>query len=124
MPRAARIRTQRSDSSATSAHPPRPPRHQPRRRRPLRAWRPAAADDTTTGAGAGGGTGTIKWAWQLPTTWDPVTSSAGSDVQMLALAYDALTALDDNGNAVGWLAESWTYDDDGTDGHLHPARRA
>ncbi|HCB06592.1 MAG TPA: ABC transporter substrate-binding protein [Nocardioides sp.] len=63
--------------------------------------------------GASGGTGTITWAWQLPTTWDPVTSSAGSDVQMLALTYDALTALDDEGNAVGWLAESWAYNDAG-----------
>src|SRR6478735_4327122 len=49
----------------------------------------------TAGAGAsssGGenGTGTIKWAWQMVTTWDPVTSSAGSDVHMLALAYSAL----------------------------------
>jgi len=66
-------------------------------------------------AGSGGGSGTITWAWQLPTTWDPVTSSAGSDVQMLALTYDALTALDSQGNAVGWLAESWKYNDDGTE---------
>ncbi|RLV50388.1 ABC transporter substrate-binding protein [Nocardioides mangrovicus] len=63
--------------------------------------------------GGGGGAGTITWAWQLPTTWDPVTSSAGSDVQMLALTYDALTALDDSGNAVGWLAEKWAYNDKG-----------
>ena len=58
--------------------------------------------------------GTIKWAWQLPTTWDPVTSSAGSDVQMLALAYDPITALDEQGNAIPWLAESWAYDEAGT----------
>lgn len=67
------------------------------------------------GGTSGGGTGTITWAWQLPTTWDPVTSSAGSDVQMLALTYDALTALDDSGNAVGWLAEGWKYDKTGTE---------
>ncbi|MCW2757366.1 MAG: putative transporter, substrate-binding protein, partial [Nocardioidaceae bacterium] len=65
---------------------------------------------TTPGAASG----SITWAWQLPTTWDPVTSSAGSDVQMLALTYDALTALDDSGNAVGWLAEKWAYNDKGT----------
>lgn len=58
--------------------------------------------------------GTLKWAWQLPTTWDPVTSSAGSDVQMLALAYDPITALDAQGNAVPWLAESWAYNRAGT----------
>lgn len=73
----------------------------------------ACGGASTAGSGAAGGT-TIKWAWQLPTTWDPVTSSAGSDVQMLALAYDPITALDDQGNAVPWLAESWTYDDAGT----------
>lgn len=75
----------------------------------------ACGGASTAGTGTGGsGTGTIKWAWQLPTTWDPVTSSAGSDVQMLALTYDAITALDDEGNAVPWLAESWAYDDAGT----------
>jgi peptide/nickel transport system substrate-binding protein len=76
-----------------------------------------ACGGTTTVGGIGGGgsrTGVITWAWQLPTTWDPMTSSAGSDVQMLALAYDALTALDEAGNAVGWLAEKWTYNADGT----------
>ncbi len=69
------------------------------------------------GANAGGGangTGTIKWAWQMVTTWDPVTSSAGSDVHMLALAYSALTKIDDNGNAKPNLVESWKYDDTGT----------
>jgi peptide/nickel transport system substrate-binding protein len=63
---------------------------------------------------APGSAGTIKWAWQLPTSWDPVTSSAGSDVQMHALVYDALTALDDTGNPVPYLAESWAYNDSGT----------
>jgi peptide/nickel transport system substrate-binding protein len=68
---------------------------------------------TGSGGGVAGGSGTISWAWQLPTTWDPVTSSAGSDVQMLALVYDALTALDEHGNAVGWLARSWKYNKQG-----------
>src|SRR5215213_1995558 len=75
----------------------------------------ACGGDAASQPGAAGGTGIVKWAWQLPTTWDPVTSSAGSDVQMLALTYDALTALDDSGNAVGWLAEGWTYNKDGTE---------
>jgi peptide/nickel transport system substrate-binding protein len=116
MPRAARIRTQRSDSSTSITLS---------RRGLLGIGLGAGAvfaldacgGGTSTPSGAGGasgGTGTITWAWQLPTTWDPVTSSAGSDVQMLALAYDALTALDDQGNAVGWLAESWKYNDDGS----------
>ena len=116
MPSPARIRTQRSDSSTPLALS---------RRGLLGIGLGAGAifaldacgGTTTTGAGgaagASGGSGTITWAWQLPTTWDPVTSSAGSDVQMLALTYDALTALDDNGNAVGWLAETWKYNDKG-----------
>ena len=66
-----------------------------------------------TGA-ASSGTGTIKWAWQMPTTWDPVTSSAGSDVHMLALAYSALTKLDASGNPQPHLATSWKYNSDGT----------
>jgi ABC-type transport system substrate-binding protein len=118
MPRAARIRTQRSDSSA--------PLSLSRRglfgigigAGALFALDACGGDSTSAsggGAAAGDGTGTITWAWQLPTTWDPVTSSAGSDVTMLALAYDALTALDDQGNAVGWLAESWKYNADGTE---------
>jgi peptide/nickel transport system substrate-binding protein len=74
----------------------------------------ACGGDTQASTGAGGGTGVVKWAWQLPTTWDPVTSSAGSDVQMLALTYDSLTHIDDQGNAVAHLAESWAYNDDGT----------
>jgi peptide/nickel transport system substrate-binding protein len=73
-----------------------------------------ACGGASTADSASGGSKTIKWAWQLPTTWDPVTSSAGSDVQMLALAYDPLTALDEQGNAVPWLAESWAYDEAGT----------
>ncbi|SDE07594.1 ABC transporter substrate-binding protein [Nocardioides lianchengensis] len=68
----------------------------------------------SSGSSGGSGTNTLTWAWQLPTTWDPVTSSAGSDVQMLALAYDPITALDEQGNAVPWLAESWAYDAAGT----------
>lgn len=73
-----------------------------------------ACGGSSSGGAGGAGGGTIKWAWQLPTTWDPVTSSAGSDVQMLALTYDPLTALDAQGNAQPWLAESWAYDEAGT----------
>ncbi|HEY9395223.1 MAG TPA: ABC transporter substrate-binding protein, partial [Nocardioides sp.] len=65
-----------------------------------------------TGASTSGGR--VTWAWQLPTTWDPVTSSAGSDVQMLALVYEAITGLDEKGNPVPWLAEKWTYNPQGT----------
>lgn len=83
------------------------------------AFLSACGGDTTSDAagssGSGGASGTLKWAWQLPTTWDPVTSSAGSDVQMLALTYVALTRLDDQGNAQPHLVESWQYNGNGTE---------
>ena len=72
----------------------------------------ACGGDAEGGSGGDGG-GTVKWAWQMPTTWDPVTSSAGSDVQMLALTYSALTFIDDQGNAQPNLVESWEYAKDG-----------
>ena len=75
----------------------------------------ACGGGSSSAGASAGGAGVITWAWQLPTTWDPVTSSAGSDVQMLALTYDAHTALDDSGNAVGWLAERWKYNAQGTE---------
>jgi ABC-type transport system substrate-binding protein len=71
-------------------------------------------DSSTPAASANGGAGIVKWAWQMPTTWDPVTSSAGSDVQMLALTYSSLTHIDDKGNAVPNLVDSWKYNNDGT----------
>ncbi|MCD4526868.1 ABC transporter substrate-binding protein [Nocardioides sp. cx-173] len=74
----------------------------------------ACGADASTPGGAGGGAGVVKWAWQLPTTWDPVTSSAGSDVQMLALTYSSLTHIDEQGNAIPHLAEKWEYNADGT----------
>ena len=72
----------------------------------------ACGGEAEGGSGGDGG-GTVKWAWQMPTTWDPVTSSAGSDVQMLALTYSALTFIDNQGNAQPNLVESWEYAKDG-----------
>lgn len=69
------------------------------------------ADGTATG-GAGGGT--IKWGWALPTSWDPVFSSAGWDVHELSLVYAGLTKLDEKGDAVPALATGWAYNADGT----------
>ncbi|MGJ6965799.1 ABC transporter substrate-binding protein [Streptosporangium sp. G11] len=65
----------------------------------------------TTGSGGEGGT--LKWGWTLPTTWDPVTSSAGNDVNALSLVYSAVTRLDDTGDAVPGLATAWKYADGG-----------
>ncbi|MGY0055727.1 ABC transporter substrate-binding protein [Streptomyces sp. LZ34] len=72
----------------------------------------ACGGQSTTGAA--GAAATLKWGWQLPTSWDPVTSTAGWDVHDLSLVYAALTKLDPKGDPVPALAGSWTYNDDGT----------
>lgn len=56
----------------------------------------------------------LTWGWALPTSWDPVTSTAGWDTHALALVYDGLTQLDKKGEVVPGLAESWEYSADGT----------
>lgn len=56
----------------------------------------------------------LTWGWALPTSWDPVTSTAGWDTHALALVYDGLTQLDPDGEVVPGLAESWEYSEDGT----------
>lgn len=56
----------------------------------------------------------LTWGWNLPTSWDPVTSTAGWDTHALALVYDGLTQLDTEGEVVPGLAESWEYSEDGT----------
>jgi peptide/nickel transport system substrate-binding protein len=58
---------------------------------------------------AAGTTGTVNWEWALPTSWDPVTSSAGWDVHVLGLVYASLTTLNPSGNVESGLATSWTY---------------
>ncbi len=70
-----------------------------------------SATPTTAGSAAGG---TVKWGWALPTSWDPVFSSAGWDVHDLSLVYAGLTKLDEKGDAVPALATGWTYTPDGT----------
>ncbi|MCA1220847.1 ABC transporter substrate-binding protein [Streptomyces sp. 8L] len=62
----------------------------------------------------GNASSTLKWGWALPSSWDPVTSSAGWDVHALSLVYAALTKLDEHGAPVPALASSWRYDTDGS----------
>lgn len=72
------------------------------------------------GANGGGasassaGTATLKWGFSLPTSWDPVTSSTGNDINTISLVYASLTQLDEKGDAKPGLAESWKYNADGT----------
>ncbi|MEW2517278.1 ABC transporter substrate-binding protein [Actinacidiphila alni] len=75
-----------------------------------------AACGSSKGASGGTGTGSsvLKWGWALPTSWDPVFSSAGWDVHTLSLVYAGLTKLDPHGAAVPALASAWKYNADGT----------
>ena len=68
---------------------------------------------SATSASASGASGTLNWEWQLPTSWDPVTSSAGWDMHALGLVYASLTTLDAAGDVEPGLAASWKYAADG-----------
>jgi len=57
--------------------------------------------------------GTLNWGWSTPTTWDPTTSSAGTDVTDLQLVYAALTKLTPGGVPIPGLALSWKYTEHG-----------
>jgi len=70
----------------------------------------SGSGSSASGAGA---SGTLNWEWQLPTSWDPVTSSAGWDMHVLGLVYASLTTLDAAGDVGPGLASSWTYAADG-----------
>ncbi|WP_297833794.1 ABC transporter substrate-binding protein [Pseudomonas sp.] len=57
---------------------------------------------------------TVKWAYSLPTSWDPVTSRTGADINTISLPYASLTRLDNAGAVQPSLAKSWVYNEDGT----------
>lgn len=75
----------------------------------------ASSGDAASAAGQGGVGGTLKWGWDLPTSWDPITSSAGWDVHVLSLVYAGLTQEDASGNAIPALASGWKYNAAGTE---------
>src|SRR5580692_8597629 len=68
-----------------------------------------AAGTADAAAGAPGASGTLNWEWELPTSWDPVTSSAGWDMHALGLVYASITTLDPAGSVEAGLATSWKY---------------
>jgi peptide/nickel transport system substrate-binding protein len=74
-----------------------------------------SASDAAAAAGQNGVGGTVKWGWDLPTSWDPITSSAGWDVHALSLVYAGLTQEDEAGNAIPALATGWQYNAAGTE---------
>src|SRR5580693_4508807 len=64
-------------------------------------------------AAASGASGTLNWEWGLPTSWDPVTSTAGWDMHVLGLVYASVTTLNAKGDVQPGLASSWKYAADG-----------
>lgn len=94
-----------------------------------RSWRPFAAAAlavtliagmSACASGEGGGPASddddsvLRWSLGLPTSWDPVTSRTGFDINTISLPYASLTQLDEDGNVQPSLAESWVYDETGT----------
>ena len=61
------------------------------------------------GVPAPGKGGKVVWASFLPSTWDPITSTAGTDVTALSLVYSGLTKMDTKGRPVPDLASAWTW---------------
>jgi peptide/nickel transport system substrate-binding protein len=73
----------------------------------------AATNPAAPGSSTAGASGTLNWEWALPTSWDPVTSTAGWDVHVLGLVYASITTLTPSGNVAPGLATSWKYAPDG-----------
>jgi peptide/nickel transport system substrate-binding protein len=73
----------------------------------------SAAAGAAAATSASGASGTLNWEWELPTSWDPVTSSAGWDMHALGLVYASITTLDPAGSVEAGLASSWKYAADG-----------
>ena len=69
----------------------------------------STAAGAAAAASAAGASGTLNWEWELPTSWDPVTSSAGWDMHALGLVYASITTLDPKGTVEAGLASSWKY---------------
>jgi peptide/nickel transport system substrate-binding protein len=59
------------------------------------------------------GTRRVRWAFFMPTSWDPVTSRTGADINTVSLAYASLTRLNKAGEPEPALAKSWSYEDAG-----------
>ncbi|ALJ18546.1 ABC transporter substrate-binding protein [Microbacterium sp. No. 7] len=55
----------------------------------------------------------LRWAATLPANWDPVVQGSGFNFNLTALVHASLTEIDEQGNAVPGLAESWEYNDAG-----------
>jgi peptide/nickel transport system substrate-binding protein len=74
----------------------------------------ACASGDAGGAGTADKKVSLRWSLGLPTSWDPVASRTGFDINTISLAYASLTQLDDKGDVKPSLAQSWKYNADGT----------
>jgi peptide/nickel transport system substrate-binding protein len=74
----------------------------------------ACGTSTAGSSAAAGPGGTLKFGWALPTSWDPITSSAGWDVHALSLVYAGLTQENEKGDPIPALASGWKYNAAGT----------
>lgn len=80
----------------------------------LAAGMSACASGDGSGPDSGDDESVLRWSLGLPTSWDPVTSRTGFDINTISLPYASLTRLDEDGNVEPSLAESWEYDETGT----------
>ncbi|MCE0535276.1 ABC transporter substrate-binding protein [Kineosporia rhizophila] len=79
-----------------------------------------AACGGDSGSGGAAGAATLKWASSyFPTHWDPVVGGSGAQFRHLSLVYASLTRVDEKGEAVPDLAESWEYNDQGDQVTFH-----
>lgn len=67
-----------------------------------------------TAAPATGGTLTLG-ATIDATSWDPADAEFGNRLQYMQPVYDSLLHIDENLEITGWLAESFSYNDDNTE---------
>jgi len=85
--------------------------------RRLAKWRLILLATLLPVAGCGASSDThlarVRWAFFMPTSWDPVTSRTGADINTISLAYASLTRLDKHGEPQPALAKSWHYADGG-----------
>ncbi|MGW8482796.1 ABC transporter substrate-binding protein [Microbacterium sp. NPDC055903] len=82
----------------------------------LTACATGPSDDAS---GDSGEESVLRWAADIPAHWDPVVLGSGFGFNLTALAYASLTEIDENGEAAPGLAESWDYNDEGTEVTFH-----
>jgi peptide/nickel transport system substrate-binding protein len=76
----------------------------------------AACGSATAGQS---GAATLRWATTLPSHWDPVVGGAGAQFRPLSLVYASLTNINAQGDPTPGLAQSWTYNAEGTEVTFH-----